>query len=127
MLFDDWWSTSAIASSIRRQLTGGLGRFSGEASRFEQIVYSILDIPINVAIALVLSFLICIDFPRLRTGFRRLRETWLRDAYDEIVPALSGLGQLVGRLAGGGGLPAQHRHRRVDARTQKCCGEGLTA
>ena len=43
-----------------------------------------------------MSFFICIDFPQLRRALAKLRETWLRDVYDEIVPALASLGHLIG-------------------------------
>src|SRR5262249_55667956 len=56
--------------------------------------------------ALLLSIFICIDFPNLKRGFQRLQDTWLRDVYDEMVPALSNLGQLIGRSMHAQGLIA---------------------
>src|SRR6185295_15199279 len=35
------------------------------------------------------------DYATLKRGVGRLRETWVRDIYEEIVPALTRMGQLV--------------------------------
>jgi predicted PurR-regulated permease PerM len=63
-------------------------------------------VPVDLATALLLSTFICLDFPNLQRGFRRLRDTWLRDVYDEMAPALSGLAQLIGRSMRAQGLIA---------------------
>lgn len=44
--------------------------------------------------------------PALRRGSWRLRDTWLRDAYEEMAPALTNLGVLVGRAMQAQGLIA---------------------
>lgn len=103
-LFVVWWSTSSIAKFIRQRLEAGVS--GNSADRIEQILTSLLNIPIDLATALLLSFFICIDFPRLKQGCQRLRETWLRDVYDEIAPALSSLGSLIGRAMRAQGLIA---------------------
>jgi predicted PurR-regulated permease PerM len=54
----------------------------------------------------LLSLLICIDFPNLKRSLPRLRQTWLRDVYDEMAPALTSLGQLIGRAMHAQGLIA---------------------
>jgi predicted PurR-regulated permease PerM len=102
-LFESWWATSAIAKFIRSQVesTG-----SADVDRIERIVAALLDIPVELGTALLLSLFICIDFPKLKIGARRLRGTWLRDAYDEIAPALCGLSHLVGRSMQAQGLIA---------------------
>src|SRR5262249_9013799 len=84
-LFQQWWSTSSTGQFIRHHLENDLSGDSG--SRVEQVIASLLNIPAALATALLLSFFICIDFPRLRSGVRQLRETWLREVYDEIAPA----------------------------------------
>src|SRR5262249_37453160 len=63
----------------------------------DRVFAALVNVPMDLATALLLSLFICIDFPRLREGLRVLRGTWLRDVYDEIVPALAQLGHLVGR------------------------------
>ncbi len=60
----------------------------------------------DIATALLLTIFICIDFPNLKRGFRRLQDTWLRDVYDEMAPALSALAGLVGKSMHAQGLIA---------------------
>lgn len=103
-LFREWWSTSSVGQFIRRQLHSGVSE--GATARLQRALYSFLNVPVDLATALVLSFFICIDFPNLREAFRRLRDTWLRDVYDEVVPALANLGQLVGRAMRAQGMIA---------------------
>jgi predicted PurR-regulated permease PerM len=102
-LFQSWWATSAIAKFIRSQVESN---GSADVDRIERIVAALLDIPVELGTALLLSLFICIDFPRLKLGTRRLRGTWLRDAHDEIAPALCGLSHLVGRSMQAQGLIA---------------------
>src|SRR5262249_41405874 len=94
-LFEQWWGTGSTARMIRHPLeTRGSGDGAGRA---DKLVSSLLNVPVDLASALILSFFICIDFPNLRRAMGKLRETWLRDVYDEVVPALSDLTGLVGR------------------------------
>jgi predicted PurR-regulated permease PerM len=93
-LFQQWWGTSSVAQVIRHQFEGNLGGAGSE--RLDRLFSSLLNLPVDLSTALILSFFICIDFPRLRGGVRRLRETWLKDVYDEIAPALTSLAHLVG-------------------------------
>lgn len=65
---------------------------------------SFLNVPIDLSTAILLSFLICIDFPRVKRACQGLRETWLKDVYDELAPALSRLAMLVGRAMQAQGL-----------------------
>ncbi len=103
-LFREWWSSSSVGQFIRRQLEAGGG---GEnTARLQRVLYSFLNVPVDLGTALILSFFICIDFPNLRDAFRRLRDTWLRDVYDEVVPALANLGHLVGRAMRAQGMIA---------------------
>jgi predicted PurR-regulated permease PerM len=103
-LFKEWWSTSSTAQFIRHHLESNLSGDGG--ARVEQVLASLLNIPADIATALLLSFFICIDFPRLRSGVRLLRETWLKEVYEEIAPALARLGHLVGRAMYAQGLIA---------------------
>lgn len=102
--FREWWGSSSSGEFIRRQLHAGVSPDS--TRRVQTILYSFLNLPVDLATALILSLFICIDFPNLRDAFRRLRDTWLRDIYDEVVPALANLGQLVGRAMRAQGLIA---------------------
>jgi predicted PurR-regulated permease PerM len=93
-LFQKWWNTSSPATFIRHELET---RATGNSSeRLEALLTALLNIPVDICTALLLSFLICIDFPAMQRAGQRLRETWLRDVYDELVPTLSSLGRLVG-------------------------------
>jgi predicted PurR-regulated permease PerM len=94
-LFQQWWGTSSVAKFIRRQVESSPS--GGNEERMERFLSNLLNIPADLATALILSFFICIDFPTLRTGFRRLQDTGLREVYEEVVPTLSSLGTLVGR------------------------------
>jgi predicted PurR-regulated permease PerM len=102
-LFQQWWGASAIAKFIRQHVETGV---SGDGGRVDRIVASLLNVPLDLSTALLLSFFICIDFPNLKRGFARLRETWLRDVYDELAPAFTQLGQLIGRALHAQGLIA---------------------
>jgi predicted PurR-regulated permease PerM len=103
-LFQHWWGTSPTARMVRQQIHGHL---SGDGSgRLDAIITSLINIPMDIATALLLSIFICIDFPNMKRGFQRLRDTWLRDVYDEMVPALASLGTLIGRSMHAQGLIA---------------------
>lgn len=102
-LFQDWWANSGTARFLRAQLESS---GTGSADLAKRLLASFLNIPIDLGTALLLSFFICIDFPKLQRGVRQLRDTWLRDAYDEIAPALSRLSHLVGRSMQAQGLIA---------------------
>ncbi len=93
-LFQEWWASSSVAKFVRHQVEAGSG--DAGTSRLESLISSLLNLPVNLGTALLLSFFICIDFPQLKRALARLRETWLRDVYDEIAPALSSLGHLIG-------------------------------
>lgn len=103
-LFQTWWSTSAPAKFIRHELD--FNASSNVSTRLESMATSLLNIPLDLSTALLLSFLICIDFPALRRASQRLRTTWLRDVYDELIPALARLGQLIGKAMYAQGLVA---------------------
>jgi predicted PurR-regulated permease PerM len=103
-LFQQWWSSSSTAAFIHRQLTSGFAQ--GGSDQMERLVAAIVNLPVAIGTALLLSLFICIDFPRLRQGVRALRDTWLREVYDELAPALSSLGNLIGRSMQAQGLIA---------------------
>jgi predicted PurR-regulated permease PerM len=103
-LFQQWWSTSSTADFVRRHLTGSVAQWG--SAQMERTVAAIVDLPEAIGTALLLSLFICIDFPRLRQGMRALRGTWLRAVYDELAPALSRLGNLIGLSMQAQGLVA---------------------
>jgi predicted PurR-regulated permease PerM len=103
-LFQTWWGASPSAQFIRHQVESGVS--GAGTARIEHVLSSLLNVPVDLGTAMLLSFFICIDFPALRRASGRLRDTWLRDAYDEMAPALSNLGVLVGRAMQAQGLIA---------------------
>lgn len=103
-LFQHWWATSAPAQFVRRQVAQGAG--GGGSEQVDRVLRSFLNVPVDLATALLLSLFICLDYPRLKRSVQALRETWLRDVYDEVAPLLAGLGQLVARAMHAQGLIA---------------------
>lgn len=103
-LFQSWWSTNSTAKFLRHTIDSQL---SGEGSGWMgRVASTFLNVPMDLITALLLSFFICIDFPGLRRAAQRLRDTWLHDVYDEVVPALSSLAILIGRSMQAQGLIA---------------------
>jgi predicted PurR-regulated permease PerM len=94
-LFQQWWATSGTARMIRHQIETRVG---GESTgHMDRVVSSLLNIPVDLSTALILSLFICIDFPNLRRAAQGLRGTWLKDAYEEMAPAFRDLAELFGR------------------------------
>jgi predicted PurR-regulated permease PerM len=94
-LFQEWWGTNSTARFIRHQVESNVS--GGGEGRADRALHTILNIPLDLSSALLLSFFICIDFPALRRAFPRLRETWLRDVFDDLAQPLSSLARLMGR------------------------------
>jgi predicted PurR-regulated permease PerM len=94
-LFQEWWGTDSTARFIRHQIESNVS--GGGEGRADRILHALLNVPLDLISALVLSFFICIDFPALRRAFPRLRETWLRGMFDDLAQPLSSLGRLIGR------------------------------
>lgn len=103
-LFREWWATNSVAKFIRHQVEATSA--DAGSSRLDRILAALLNLPVDLATALLLSFFICIDYPQLCRALAKLRETWLRDVYDEIAPVLSSLGQIIGRALHAQGLIA---------------------
>jgi predicted PurR-regulated permease PerM len=103
-LFHQWWATSSVGKLVRDQVRT---RLSGDnAARMEAFVASLVNVPLDLATALLISLFVCIDFPNLQAAVRRLRATWLRDVYDELAPALHDLSHLIGRALRAQGMIA---------------------
>jgi predicted PurR-regulated permease PerM len=93
-LFREWWGTSSVARFIRQQVESTVSGGDGHGERLNKFLTTLLNVPLDLSTALLLSLFICLDFPNLRRAARGLQDTWLRDAYDALVPALPHLGQL---------------------------------
>jgi predicted PurR-regulated permease PerM len=103
-LFHRWWATSTVGKFVRDQLRT---RLSGDnTARMEALVTSLVNVPLDLTTALLISLFICIDFPNLKRAVGGVRDTWLRDVHDELAPALHDLTQLVGRALRAQGLIA---------------------
>src|SRR5262249_39002625 len=61
-LFQGWWGSSSVAQFIRRQVSSG----AGGTERLERMLYSFLNVPVDLGTALLLSLFICLDFPNLK-------------------------------------------------------------
>jgi predicted PurR-regulated permease PerM len=94
-LFEEWWGSSSTARFVRHQIESNVS--GGGEGRADRVLHTLLNIPLDLSSALLLSFFICIDFPTLRRAFLGLRETWLRDVFDDLAHPLSSLGRLMGR------------------------------
>lgn len=103
-LFQAWWTSSTTGRTLHRAVDSLLG--VGSADHLDLHLTKLLSVPADVLTALLLSFFICIDFPNLRAGIRRLRNTWLREVYDEMAPAFARLAELIGRSMQAQGLIA---------------------
>jgi len=103
-LFQQWWGSSGTARVIRHGLEGFVG--AGHPEKLDRHLAALVNIPVSLSTALLLSLFICIDFPNLRRGIQGLRQTWLREVYDEMAPAFTSLGHLIGRAMHAQGLIA---------------------
>jgi predicted PurR-regulated permease PerM len=103
-LFQEWWGTSAPARFLRHEVESGVS--GGGEGRLDRILSSLLNVPLDLSTALLLSFFICIDFPALRRAAGSLRATWLGDVYEDLARPLADLGLLVARAMQAQGLIA---------------------
>jgi len=96
-LFQKWWNSNSVAKFIRHHLQT-LGNPDAASGWIEGLIISLLNVPLDLATAFTLSLFICIDFTNLKKSMPMLRETWLREVYDEVAPAASDMGHLIGRF-----------------------------
>jgi predicted PurR-regulated permease PerM len=62
----------------------------------QQFVTKILQIVLGLVLAIVLSFLIVLDYPRLRRKARALSRTRIRGLYQELAPGVSSFANVLG-------------------------------
>lgn len=62
-----------------------------------ELVNGFLRVTLQFGLAIILSFLILWDFPRLRREIRRLSTGRTSDVYEEIAPGMTAFGVMVGR------------------------------
>jgi predicted PurR-regulated permease PerM len=102
-LFQQWWGSSSVARFVRHHLEANP---AGGSDQLDHYLASLIDLPLSLSTALLLSLFICIDFPRIQQGVRKLRESRMRGVYDEMAPAFASLGELIGRALHAQGLIA---------------------
>jgi predicted PurR-regulated permease PerM len=97
LLADKWWTESSSALFLREHAASGLGGLSGSfASSMRDAVAFALGVPLQLLIALFLSFFITFDFPSLRKGVASLQKSRIKPFYDEIAPELVSFARLIG-------------------------------
>lgn len=93
----NWWRDSPTALFVRHHVSNNLDDLSAQAAgHLRGALSHALTVPVQLGMALLLSFFIMIDFSGLRMGAARLRQSRLGGVYDEITPGLARLGRLVG-------------------------------
>lgn len=96
-LAENWWEESAIALSVRKHLSDHLqGWTAWLGASAQDLVAYVLAIPVQLGTAILLSFFIVVDFPNLKRGLERLRDSRIRGFYDEIAPGVIAFGRLIG-------------------------------
>ncbi len=92
------WKRGELAGKLQEKVEEhALAVMSSLGGAIGQLVPKILLFPMQLLTALLLSFLITIDVPRLRSGLEKLSRTRFRHVYWEIKPGLVSFGLLIGR------------------------------
>jgi predicted PurR-regulated permease PerM len=92
------WKRGELAGKLQEKVEEhALALMSSLGGAIGQLVPKILLFPMQLLTALLLSFLITIDVPRLRSGLEKLSRTRFRHVYWEIKPGLVSFGLLIGR------------------------------
>jgi predicted PurR-regulated permease PerM len=92
------WKRGELAGKLQEKIEEhALALMSSLGGAIGQLVPKILLFPMQLLTALLLSFLITIDVPRLRSGLEKLSRTRFRHVYWEIKPGLVSFGLLIGR------------------------------
>ncbi len=93
-----WWTTDAAAASLREHVRqDALQVAESIAFRIEKAMRSFIALPAQLVTALLLTIFIALDFNELKRGCQSLRETRIRDMFDEIATGLAILARLVGK------------------------------
>lgn len=96
-LTSEWRKTDAYQRAqevVTEYVQAGLKSLGGWV---QQTIGYLLTLPVQLSLALLLSFFITLDVPRLRRGILSLRESRAKDFFDEIAPGLYNFGRLIGR------------------------------
>jgi predicted PurR-regulated permease PerM len=92
------WAAGPLAAQLREMFGHYLAsQASSLGAWIRQKIGVLVSLPFQIGLALVLSFFITFDIPKLRRSLRRLEASRLHDAYHEIAPSLASFGKLMGR------------------------------
>jgi len=92
------WKKGELAQKLEAQLQETIvAGFARLGRNLGEMIPKIITLPVQLALALLLSLFITIDVPRLAQGLRRLEQSRAANFYEEIAPGLSSFGRLIGR------------------------------
>ncbi|HVR73005.1 MAG TPA: AI-2E family transporter [Planctomycetota bacterium] len=91
-----------FASDAYRRIRDGVSEYArigidSIVAWIQRAIGYFVTIPIQLILSLLLSFFISLDMPRLRRGIHSLKQSRVRDFYQEIAPGLYNFGRLIGR------------------------------
>jgi predicted PurR-regulated permease PerM len=94
----DWWAKNEVALLIRHHTESELDSIAGKLEeRASRFVSGLLSLPSQIITVLLLSFFITIDYPGLRAGLLRLKDSRLRFLFDDLFPGIGRIGNLIGK------------------------------
>ena len=93
-----WWATSHVADWVRDHAANdGPQVMEAVLKRLDEWAGHLLRIPLQIVTALLLAFLILIEWHGLITGIADLRNTRVQPIIDEVAPGIIALGKLIGK------------------------------
>lgn len=96
-LIAEWQQTPTFArikEYVQENLSGVVG---GLENWLKKTFRQVIALPAQVALVILLSLFITLDFHKLRAGVHRLENSRVRNFYLEIAPGLINFGRLIGR------------------------------
>jgi predicted PurR-regulated permease PerM len=101
------WRNTTLAKRLEKVLGDYLLEGISQVGKFVgELIPTLILLPFQLGLALLLSFLICIDIPRLKRGLNQLEQSRIKEIYKEVVPGISNFGKLIGRTFEAQGLIA---------------------
>lgn len=92
------WKKGELAERLEAQLQETIvAGFARIGRNLGEMIPKLITLPVQLVLALLLSFFITLDVPRLAKGLRRLQESRASHFYEEIAPGLISFGRLIGR------------------------------
>lgn len=93
-----WWATSHVADWVRDHAANDGPRvMEALLQRLDEWGGYLIRIPVQIVTALLLAFLILVEWHGLTTGIAELRNTRVQPIIDEVAPGIVALGKLIGR------------------------------